>query len=78
MGKQTLTVGEVSKRLDRVPHTIRQWERDNRLPEELLPGRNENGWRVWSVEQVELIKQWIIDSDLRPGKSLPFNKERNE
>lgn len=78
MSKQFLTIGEVSKELGRVSHTIRQWQRDGRLPEELLPGRNENGWRVWSAEQVEAMKEWIEREDLRPGKSLPFNKERNK
>ena len=74
MNKQTLTIGEVSKELGRVAHTIRQWERDKRLPIELLPGRDENGWRVWSPDQVEGLKKWIEESDLRPGKALPFNK----
>lgn len=77
MNKQTLTIGEVSRELGRVSHTIRQWERDNRLPEHLLPGRDENGWRVWSVDQVEQLKEWIVEADLRPGKALPFNKEKN-
>ena len=77
MSKQTLTIGEVSKEVGRVSHTIRQWERDGRLPPRLLPGRDENGWRVWSAEQVEGLKEWIIKEDLRPGKALPFNKETN-
>ena len=72
-----LTIGEVARELGRVSHTIRQWERDKRLPEHLLPSRDENGWRVWSRKQVDQLRQWIIDEDLRPGKSLPFNKEKN-
>jgi len=72
-----LTIGEVSKEVGRVSHTIRQWERDGRLPRNLLPDRDENGWRIWTREQVEALKLWIIEEDLRPGKSLPYNKERN-
>lgn len=72
-----LTIGEVAKELGRVSHTLRQWERDNRLPKELLPSRDENGWRIWTRDQVELLKEWIVLADLRPGKSLPYNKEKN-
>jgi len=75
-GKNDMTIGEVAKELGRVSHTIRQWERDKRLPEHLLPDRDENGWRIWTKSQVEQLRQWIIDEDLRPGKSLPFNKEK--
>jgi DNA-binding transcriptional MerR regulator len=78
MTKSTLTIGEVAKELGRVSHTIRQWERDNRLPEFLLPERDENGWRVWTPEQVEMLKLWIVEANLVPGKGLPFNKEKND
>jgi DNA-binding transcriptional MerR regulator len=74
MNKQLLTIGEVSKQLGRVSHTIRQWERDGRLPKRLLPGRDENGWRVWSQDQVEELKVWMEKEDMRPGKALPYNK----
>ena len=77
MSKRLLTIGEVSKEVGRVSHTIRQWERDGRLPKKLLPLRDDNGWRVWTVEQVELLKEWIVKEDMRPGKALPFNKEKN-
>ena len=78
MSKNLLTIGEVSKEVGRVSHTIRQWERDGRLPKRLLPGRDENGWRVWTVEQVEGLKEWILAEDLRPGKALPFNNKENK
>jgi DNA-binding transcriptional MerR regulator len=65
-----LTISEVAQRLDRVPHTVRQWERDKRLPKSLMPLRNENGWRMWREDQVVAMKQWMEDVDLRPGKGL--------
>lgn len=71
-----LFIGEVAEELNRVPHTIRQWERDNRLPQTLLPRRDENGWRVWTDKQVKEIKQWIEDEDIRPGKGI-IKKEDN-
>lgn len=65
-----LFIGEVAERLDRVPHTIRQWERDKRLPKELHSKRDDNGWRFWTEEQVEGLKNWLIEADVRPGKGI--------
>ncbi len=64
------TIHEVAEALGRVPHTVRMWERNNRLPGWLLTRRNARGWRVWTEEQVEGLKQWIIDADMRPGKAF--------
>jgi len=65
-----LKIGEVAAILNRVPHTLRVWEYDKRLPEHLLPGRDNRGQRIWTYEQVEQLKQWIIDEDMTPGKGL--------
>lgn len=70
-----LLIGEVADRLDRVSHTVRQWERDKRLPLELIPARDENGWRIWTEEQVNGLKNWIIEEDIRPGKGLETSKK---
>lgn len=70
MSGKLLSISEVAQRLGRVPHTVRVWEYDKRLPEHLLPQRDERGWRWWTEEQVEGIKQWIKDEDIRPGKGL--------
>lgn len=66
------TISEVAAILGgRSPHTLRVWGYQNRLPEHLKPTRNARGWRVWSAEQIEGLKQWLIDEDMRPGKGLP-------
>lgn len=64
------SIGEVAEALDRVPHTIRIWEYQGRLPQHLLPQRDERGWRWWTATQVEQLKQWIIDEQMIPGKGL--------
>ena len=53
--------------LGRVPHTLRVWEAQGRLPDHLLPHRDERGWRYWTEEQVEGMRQWLIDEEIRPG-----------
>lgn len=69
------TISEVAEALERVPHTIRVWGYNDRLPDHLRPKRNARGWRVWTAEQVEGLKQWLIDEDMRPGKGLPNVKK---
>lgn len=63
-------IGEVSERLNRKPHTIRVWIYQNKLPEHLLPYRDEKNWRYWTSDQIEGLKNWIISEDVRPGKGL--------
>ena len=67
---ERLYIGDLARELNRVPHTIRVWCYDERLPEDLMPARDENGWRWWTREQAEGIKQWIEDTDFRPGSYL--------
>jgi len=73
-----LQIGDVALMLGRVAHTVRGWERDGRLPEELRSKRDDRGWRYWTPEQVEGIKQWIIDNDIRPGKGLRKHLEQQD
>ena len=70
MSERQYTISEVAKELGRVPHTIRVWGYDDRLPEELRPSRNARGWRVWTASQIQGLKKWIIDEDMSPGKGL--------
>jgi DNA-binding transcriptional MerR regulator len=70
MTERLYTIGEVADALDRVPHTIRIWMYQNRLPKELLPQRDERNWRYWTEEQLEGLKEWVIIQDMRPGKGL--------
>lgn len=72
------SIGEVAEELNRVPHTIRIWIYQNKLPENLLPQRDDRNWRWWTEEQLEGLKQWVIDEDMRPGKGLPTVKSIKE
>ena len=76
MKSDTYRISELATIINRVPHTIREWERTGRLPQSLRPERDERGWRLWTGEQVEAIKEWIIKEDLRPGKGLISYHER--
>jgi len=68
--EEEYNIGEVAKEIGRVPHTIRVWQSNNRLPAHLLPTRNKRGWRVWTREQIEGLKTWIIEEDMTPGKAF--------
>ena len=70
MSELTFTIGEVARAINRVPHTIRVWEYHGRLPKHLLPSRDERGRRRWTQTQIDGLKQWIIDEDMRPGKAF--------
>ena len=63
-------IGETAEKLGRKPHTLRVWIYNNKLPKELLPHRDEKNWRYWTSDQVEGLKRWLIDNDVRPGKGL--------
>ncbi len=64
------TISEVAKEVNRAIHTIRVWGYQDVLPESLRPTRNARGWRVWSKDQIEGLKKWIIDEDRTPGKAF--------
>ena len=77
MSERLYSIGEAAEALDRVPHTLRIWIYQNRLPEHLLPQRDDRNWRYWTEEQIEGLKQWVVDQDMRPGKGLmTTNKEQ--
>jgi hypothetical protein len=70
MNQNRVYIGEAAERLGRRAHTLRVWIYDGRLPKELMPKRDERNWRYWTEEQVEGMKAWIKEIDLRPGKGL--------
>lgn len=70
MPEKRNSIKDVAHALGRVPHTLRVWENDGRLPKALIPKRDERNWRYWTDEQVKALKQWVIDEDMRPGKGL--------
>lgn len=76
MSEQVVYITEAAELLDRRPGTLRKWEREGRLPEDLLPKRDERQHRYWTEKQIELIKSWMYEVDLRPGKGLPHNTKQ--
>lgn len=74
MSEKLLRISEAAKRLDRVAHTLRLWEYQERLPDRLMPSRDSRGWRVYTEAQVDELKQWMIDEDMRPGKAFSKRK----
>lgn len=68
--KTYYTIREVAQFVNRRSHTIRDWERQGRLPAELLPIRTERGWRVWTRQQIDGILDWMTVNDMRSGKGL--------
>lgn len=69
---ERIYIKELSGLIDRKPATIRAWERDDALPDHLRSSRDERGWRYWTDEKVTQIREWLVDTDRRPGKGLPF------
>ena len=55
-----LTIGQAAKSLNRKPRTLRQWEADGFLPEHLFPSRDGANRRVYTADQVEHIREWLI------------------
>jgi hypothetical protein len=65
-------ITDAATQLDRVPATIRMWDRENVLPVALRPSRDERNRRYWTAAQIEEIKQWIIDTKRYPGNGMPW------
>lgn len=61
---------ELADQIDRRMNTIRLWERDGVLPEDLLPHRDERQWRYWTPQQVKRIKAWMKREGRAPGIGL--------
>lgn len=70
-GARRIYIREASEIFNRRMATLRKWEQHEVLPPHLMPQRGQRGWRYWTEDQIEAIKQWIIDTDRRPGKGLP-------
>lgn len=64
-------IREAAELLNRRMGTLRKWETTGLLPAHLLPQRGHRGWRYWTPEQIDGIRQWLRETDRRPGKGLP-------
>lgn len=65
-----ISIGQLSERINRRAATIRMWEHEGLLPEQLRGLRDARGWRWWSAEQVEAIREW--SAGRYPGSSLSW------
>jgi hypothetical protein len=74
MDETQLYISDVAEMVNRKPATIRDWERRGILPRKLQSKRAPRGWRYWTPDQVEGIKDWMLKKDMRPGKGLPHYK----
>lgn len=63
-------LSQMATALDRSAHTIRQWEAQGLLPSDLCPRRDQRQWRYWEKKQVKLLKQWMVDNKMIPGRGL--------
>lgn len=70
-GAERIYIREAAEQLGRKMATLRKWEQLGVLPTHLLPHRGHRKWRYWTPEQVEGIRQWLRETDRRPGKGLP-------
>lgn len=71
-------IGDAAVLLNRRRATIRGWEREQMLPQELRSYRDTRGWRYWTPDQIIGIKRWIIEADMRPGKAFEHYKPTPE
>ena len=78
MSAATYSISDVADELKRAPHTVRLWEKRPDFPPDLIPARDERGWRWYTAEQVEGLKQWLIDADIRPGKALRWRMRQKQ
>jgi hypothetical protein len=60
-------MAKLEELLGRKRTTIRKWERDGLLPDELMPHRDEIDWRYWTREQAEGLKQFAAALESRQG-----------
>lgn len=70
-GGERIYIREAAEALNRRMSTLRKWEQLGVLPRHLKSQRGIRGWRYWTPEQIEGIKEWIRKTDRRPGKGLP-------
>lgn len=71
-GDILVSIGQTAEQLNRKPGTIRKWEREGLLPDDCVPTRDSRGRRFFTPDQIDKIRQWIIDTDRRAGKGLPY------
>ena len=76
MSEKRYKIIDAAHAVGRVQHTLRVWEKTEKLPEHLRAKRDERGWRYWTQDQIDGINKWIDDEDIRPGSY--FRKKKKE
>lgn len=77
--EQRIYIREAAELLNRRMGTLRKWEQDGVLPKALLPHRGERGWRFWTPDQIEGIKEWIRNTNRYSGNAFPhYNPTEKE
>lgn len=72
-------IREASEALNRRMGTLRRWEQLDVLPPDLKPHRGERGWRFWTRDQIEGLKEWIRSTHRYSGRALPsYNPTEKE
>jgi hypothetical protein len=61
---------EMAEQIDRRMTTVRLWERNGVLPEDLQARRDERNWRYWTPAQVKRIRAWMKNEGRAPGSGL--------
>ena len=60
-------MAELEEEIGRKRATIRGWEREGILPQNLMPLRDEIGWRYWTPAQVRGLKEFAKEQSCRQG-----------
>jgi hypothetical protein len=68
---ERIYIRDAAELLNRRMATLRKWEHLGVLPEHLMPHRGHRGWRYWTPSQIQGLREWLRDTDRRPGKGLP-------
>lgn len=67
------SISEAARLLDRSPQTLRSWDRNGAMPDELRPPRNDAGNRYWTPELIDEIKKWILENHFHPGRGISYD-----
>ena len=74
MADERVYIAALSRIVNRREDTVRGWCRQGRLPASLMPRRDETssgvGWRYWTPEQVQGIREWMVERRMHPGAGL--------
>lgn len=75
---ERIYIREAAELLNRRMATMRKWEQLGVLPAHLRPHRGHRGWRYWTPSQIQGIREWLRETDRRPGKGLPHYNPTEE